>query len=885
MNKQYRIVWNESSHTWMAVSEIARSHGKSKGGLSSGGGQLMRLLLKPIAMALAMWGGLALGAPPAANQLPTGGQVVGGQASIQQVGSAMLNVNQSSQSAVINWNSFNLGSAATVNFLQPSSSAAVLNRVLDANPSQIFGRITAQGQVFFSNPNGMYFGKSAMVDVGSLTATTHSISTSDFMAGNYRFTRDGATGTIVNDGAIQVGLGGYVTLLAPEVRNHGVVLAQMGTVTLAAGEAFELQFQGSQLSSVQVTPSTVQALVENGQAVVAPGGLVILSAKAVDQLQGSVINTGDLNVTAIEGRAGQIVLEASTKTQVSGNLLANSEDGQGGHVTITGKDILLDSRARLEAKGTTGGGTVLVGGDWQGSGSLPQATTVTMEAGARIDASATQMGDGGKVVLWSDVHDANGQTTAHGSISARGGAFGGNGGQVETSGHQVDAAGLKVNAGADNGRGGLWLLDPFNYTIDATAASTIKTSLDVGTSVTIDTANSSFGGINGTSGAGAIAINSNIAKTMGGDATLTFKAASSIVLGSSTAISSTSGKLNLVLWTNTGGFVSGSTTGFVQLGASSSISTNGGHVWIGGSNTNGGSTTWNGLTVGDGSAGFSGTGNILGVSFYGAINTGGGHFLVNSKGENTGATNSWTEGVLFENGSSLSTGAGDITIIGTAAPGNSALAAGIEMRGGPVTATTGSISITGIGSSTTTTGSVFGIKTGGASGNIVSSNGSIIITGSAAGGAGSTVVDIQNDISTVSGGGGVSLNGGLIQGSGGLTAAGNTVTFNASGNGAYSGAITGTAGVIKTGGGIQTLSGNNSYTGATTVNAGTLRAGRSNAFGNNSAVTLANVAGTTLDLNNFNVSIGSLAGGGTTGGSVTLGTGTLTTGGNNTSTT
>jgi len=200
MNKQYRIVWNESTATWVAVAEIARSHGKSQGAHTGIASRAVQLVLRPIAMALALWGGLTYAGPPVATQLPTGGRVVGGQADIQPAGHAVLNVNQSSQSAVINWNSFNLGSAATVNFLQPNSSAAVLNRVLDANPSQIYGRITAPGQVFFTNPSGMYFAPSASVDVGSFTATTHGIGTADFMAGHYRFTREGATGAIVNEG-------------------------------------------------------------------------------------------------------------------------------------------------------------------------------------------------------------------------------------------------------------------------------------------------------------------------------------------------------------------------------------------------------------------------------------------------------------------------------------------------------------------------------------------------------------------------------------------------------------------------------------------------------------------------------------------------------------
>lgn len=324
MNKRYRVVWNESTRTFVAVSEIASSHGASRShsvckAVVSGLGTGLKALVAAMAGA-----GLVLAAPPAANQLPTGGQVVAGQASIQSAGQAVLNVNQTSNAAVIQWNTFNLGSAATVNFVQPSASAAVLNRVVDANPSQIYGRITAPGQVFFTNPSGMYFAPSASVDVGSFTATTHSISTADFMAGNYRFARNDATGAIVNEGQIQTALGGYVALLAPEVRNQGVVLAQMGAVALAAGETYQLNIQGSRLASIEVTPATVRALVDNGQAVLAPEGWIVLSAKAAAQLEASVVNTGQLAANSLSERGGRIVLESSHSVSAGGSIQANS---------------------------------------------------------------------------------------------------------------------------------------------------------------------------------------------------------------------------------------------------------------------------------------------------------------------------------------------------------------------------------------------------------------------------------------------------------------------------------------------------------------------------------------------------------------------------------
>ncbi len=195
MNRIFRLVWNEVLGSWVAVSEIAKGRGKRS--------VRATLLMAPLMAALGLTQPAIAGPPvPVSTQLPTGGQVTAGSATINAVANAgaVLNIDQSSQRAAINWSTFNLGSAAQVNFNQPNSSASTLNRVLDSNPSQIFGKIMAPGQVILMNPNGVYFGKSAMVDVGSLTATTHSQSDADFMAGKTSYSRNGATGSVVNEG-------------------------------------------------------------------------------------------------------------------------------------------------------------------------------------------------------------------------------------------------------------------------------------------------------------------------------------------------------------------------------------------------------------------------------------------------------------------------------------------------------------------------------------------------------------------------------------------------------------------------------------------------------------------------------------------------------------
>lgn len=620
MNQIYRLLFNAGLGAWQVAPETARARGKRSGAAVVLAGGLLSAALAAPARAQAP--------PPNPNQLPTGGQVVGGQAGIAQSGSVMT-IDQGSRRAAIDWQGFDVGSQAQVQFKQPDAGSVTLNRVLGAGTSQIFGRVTANGQIFLTNADGVYFAPSASVNVGGLVATTHQIGLADFMAGTYRFTRSGATGSVVNQGQLAADLGGYIALLAPEVRNQGLVIAQAGTAVLAAGEAFTLNIPSANtLADIQVEPAAIKALVDNGSAVLAPDGVVILSARAADQLQGGVIRH-------------------------SGRLEAGSLTRKGGVIRLEGDDITLAGGSSIDASGATGGGNVLVGGDWQGSGAMHQATKVTMEQGARIDASATHSGNGGKVVLWSDVHKADSVTVAQGSVLARGGANGGNGGQVETSGHGVDIDGFTANTLATGGgQTGLWLIDPYDYTINAAQASTIGTALNT-SSVTVDTStsNPSYGSNGGTTG--SILLNSSITKTGAGTSTLTLQADKRVILNGNYSISSSGGPLNVVLWAN----ADGNGQGGVHV---PTLSTNGGHVWIGGG-ARANSTTWNGLTVGNGPATSYSSGNNNAVDAYGPITTNGGSVYLWAGGGTSGGAGLYFQRTYYAN-PSIDTGTGDLTL-------------------------------------------------------------------------------------------------------------------------------------------------------------------------------------------------------------------------------
>ncbi|HEX4554404.1 MAG TPA: S8 family serine peptidase [Xanthobacteraceae bacterium] len=321
------------------------------------------------------------------------------------------------------------------------------------------------------------------------------------MAGNYKFNKPGQpNASIVNLGNIHItpSSTGFAALVAPGVRNAGTITANLGHVALASGNGFTLDFYGDKLITLQVndlvaakvldvaTGQPLKSLVSNEGKLRANGGQVELTAAAARHVVDSVINnTGTIEANSVGTKNGMIVLGAATagtkpageavqKVKIAGKLSASGHKaGQtGGTITVTGEDIALTG-AKINAKGQAGGGKVLIGDK--------TASTVAIDSASTINASATQKGDGGKVVVLS-----NGLTSIAGLIRASGGPLGGNGGFVETSGQTVDFTGIRVNTSAPAGTTGMWLVDPTNLTINSDNVETLTANLAT-TSVTLQT--------------------------------------------------------------------------------------------------------------------------------------------------------------------------------------------------------------------------------------------------------------------------------------------------------------------------------------------------------------------------------------------------------------
>ena len=414
-----------------------------------------------------------------AQVLPQGGKVVAGAAAIRQSSPSSLSIQQSSSRSVINWNSFSIGAGNTVTFTLPAASAATLNRVTGSMSSIIAGQLHSNGSLYLINPNGIQITPTGTINTESFTASALGISTQDFLSGKYQFTGNGSSPAVTNDGLISVAPGGSALLLGSSVTNRGTILAPGGKVGLGAGEDIGVDLEGDQFLTVSVPSQNVpllRSLITQSGRIVAKGGSVALRAattadvaRAAIQVSGSMVADGasaaaDGGVDfghPLSANGGTVSLDGGPggAVEVGGQIIATSPTASGGSISITGQAVTLQG-ATLDASGATGGGSIRVGGDWHGQGTLPAAQSTVVDAGTSLRADAGQSGNGGSVVLWSD-----NTTTFNGQISARGGTDSGDGGTVEVSSHQLlNYAGL-VDLLAPHGQTGSLLLDPENVTI------------------------------------------------------------------------------------------------------------------------------------------------------------------------------------------------------------------------------------------------------------------------------------------------------------------------------------------------------------------------------------------------------------------------------------
>src|SRR5271166_3657773 len=292
---------------------------------------MARNLLLGTALQTALTFMAALAAPPAdaqpaPNARPTGGSVVAGAAAISQT-SANTQITQSSQRAAIDWKSFDVGSQQSVTFSQPSASAVALNRVTGPDPSQIAGRIDANGQIILVNQSGVNFYHGAQVNAAGVMVST--IGASDQSVRSFVTSTSGRlaldqpgnpNAKVDNAGSITIKQAGLAALVAPQVANSGTITARLGHVVLAGAKTATLDLYGDGLLSLDVSNQVTQrpvdkngnsaiALVTNTGVIIADGGTVQLTARAADSIVQNLVQAGGtIRAATIGDHTGTVAL-------------------------------------------------------------------------------------------------------------------------------------------------------------------------------------------------------------------------------------------------------------------------------------------------------------------------------------------------------------------------------------------------------------------------------------------------------------------------------------------------------------------------------------------------------------------------------------------------
>jgi len=673
--------------------------------------------------------GLLSTTPLLAN--PKGGVFVGGQGKITQT-PGITTIDQSSRRAVINWKDFSIGRSELTRFNQPGKNAIALNRVLGKDPSNILGQLKANGHVWLVNPNGVLIGPDAKVDVHGLLATTADIADQDFLAGRYHFSipSPNPDASVVNQGLITIGQHGFGGLVAPHVRNSGVITGRLGQVVIAGAPTFTLDYYGDGLIQFAATSKVTESsdpsrpLVQNDGTISVDGGDILITANAAASVVEEVINTsGVIEARSFAVEDGVIVLMGGDEgtVNVAGVLDASGAEpgAAGGSVDVLGDKVLIADSAHINTSGPAGGGTVHIGGDLHGEGERQAASQTIVMPGAQITADATEAGDGGQIVVWADDF-----ASIHGKISAKGGAESGDGGFIETSGKKHLNLTSTPDASALNGNGGEWLIDPADITIvqgsppviqvaaidfgtTTVYADSISSALTNGTSVTMDTSTlpefEEPGDITQTSGATITMSNKGAEQSF--TATLTMNAENSIFLNDTIQVFLDDAFADAQLNVELNADIDGSNGGAIVMHPGSQISTNGGNVSIHGVgttenndgilldsatiNTDGGDIN----LTGTGSGGNSDSIGIL--MFSSALRSGTGS--IDLSGFGGGDTGSFNRGINIQDGSILeSTGNGNIDLSGFGGLGTDSLL-GIFLTSSTVRSADGNIAFSGFG--------------------------------------------------------------------------------------------------------------------------------------------------------------------------------------------
>ena len=453
---------------------------------------------------------------------------------------------------------FGLDTAETANFIVQPDVLNVIGRINGGRPSVINGQLQLSGgeaNLFLLNPVGVFFGPEATLALpGDLSISTADglafadqtfdvVGTADYanLVGSPTglLFRSSQSGSVVNTADLTLGADRSLTLAGGTVVSTGTASAgSVAIASIADQQLVRLSPDGAILS-YEIIPDD------------SASGLSPLTLPALLTGAGNIANSLQLDA---DGTV-RLVNADLTVPDTPGTTIVNG--------TVTASDIILlgDTVGVVSSVlDASGGGTIRIGGSYQGNGPLPNAQLTYVDADSVVNASATELGDGGEIIVWSD-----GTTHALGQFLVRGGTAGGNGGLVETSGLRGLTLGDSPDISAPLGTAGEWLIDPFDIVISNAGGdngfdpanpfvaiaspaqlnvSTLVEALGAGGTVRVTT------GSEGTE-TGNITLDSNLLFFIDGEAELSLEAAGSIFINREIRPNDSSGPLNINLLADT----------------------------------------------------------------------------------------------------------------------------------------------------------------------------------------------------------------------------------------------------------------------------------------------------------------------------------------------
>jgi len=376
--------------------------------------------------------------------VPPAGFVTSGAATAVSTGNTMT-VTQTTDQAILNWQSFNISADGRVVFQQPRSTSIALNKIYQASPSAIFGQLSANGQVYLINPNGFVFGATSSVNVAGLIASSLGMTNGDaeltsgilapgkqntpasaFSSDGRTYITDSAGNPIldangkpqpvqisVQPGAQMTATGsGRIMLAAQNVTNGGNLSAPDGQVVLAAGQSLYLagstdpSMRGLIVEVSGNTPcsgsdpclSTGTTTNQAGATLSAPRGNVSLAGLAVNQ-------SGRISATTAVSANGSVILTAGNG--------GGTNCRNGSICTTEGGTLKIDSTSEIDVLPDLADPTTAVVGQ-------PQLQSTISLTGQQVDIAGQITAPGGKLsVLAAANPDAGLVTNGNGAAQIR----------------------------------------------------------------------------------------------------------------------------------------------------------------------------------------------------------------------------------------------------------------------------------------------------------------------------------------------------------------------------------------------------------------------------------------------------------------------------------